>query len=65
MTESTTDQQLVDIITQALIEAEVFNEKEVVPLKSKILTGKVKPEDWSLAIENSLLNKVEEATNGN
>lgn len=65
MTEPTTDQQLVNIITEALIEAEVVNEKEVAPLKSKILAGRIKPEDWSLAIENSLLNKAEEATNGN
>lgn len=61
----TTDQQLVDIICKALIEDEVANEKEVISLKSRILAGKVKAEDWNLAVENSFLQAVGVPTNGN
>jgi hypothetical protein len=61
----TTGQQLVDIICKALIEAEVANEKEVTSLKSRIVAGKVKAEDWNLAIENSFLQAAGVPTNGN
>lgn len=55
-----TDQQLLELISKALIESEILNEKEAYSLKSRILAGKIKSEDWNMAIENSLLNKTEE-----
>jgi len=60
----TPNQQLVDIVCNALIEAGVTNEKEITSLRSRILAGKVKAEDWNLAVENSLLQVMEVPTNG-
>ena len=62
---STPNQELVDIICKTLIESAVVSEKETASLKARILAGKIKPEDWNLAIENSLLKKAEEPTNDN
>ena len=62
---STPNQQLADAVCAALIEAGVANEKEINSLKSRILSGKVKAEDWYLAVENSLPKSAEVPSNGN
>jgi hypothetical protein len=62
---STPNQQLAETICLALIEAGIANEKEINSLKSQILSGKVKAEDWYLAFENSLPKSDEVSPNGN
>lgn len=62
---TTPNQELADLICKALIDAGVASEKEVASLKSRILSGKVKAEDWSMAVENSLLKPQEVETHGN
>jgi len=62
---STPNQELMEIVCGALIEAGIANEKEVTSLKSRALAGKVKPEDWYFAIENSLKQPADVKKNGN
>ena len=59
----TPNQELAEIVCKALIEAGVANEKEIGALKSRMLAGKIKAEDWYLAVENSLLLPVEAPSN--
>lgn len=61
----TPNQELADAICASLIEAGVANENEVASLKSLVLSGKVKAEDWYSAVEKSLPNSVEVPSNGN
>lgn len=62
---TTPNQELADLICKALIDAGVANEKEITALKSRILAGKVKAEDWNMAVENSLPKHQEVASHGN
>jgi len=48
------NQKLTDLICTALNKAGIVNEKESEGLKSRILAGKIKAEDWSLAVEKTL-----------
>jgi len=50
----TPNQELTEMVCAALAEAGIASEKEVASLKARILAGKVKSEDWYLAVENSL-----------
>jgi len=48
------DQQLTDLICAVLKDRKILNDASVDSLKQKIASGKIKPEDWSLAVENTL-----------
>jgi hypothetical protein len=61
---STPNQELLEVICGALVEAEVANEKEITSLRSRILAGKIKAEDWYIAVENSLSQVDLEPKNG-
>lgn len=61
---TTPNQELTELICNALQESEVVSAKEAAALNSRIATGKVKPEDWLLAVENSILAAKREG-NGN
>ena len=61
---TTPNQQLANLICVALQQAGITNEKEATALKSRILTGKVKAEDWYLAIENTISEKEKGAKDG-
>ena len=54
----TPNQQLVEIVCMALMDAEIASEKEIASLKSLMLAGTITAEDWYLAVENSLSQAV-------
>lgn len=53
------------MVCAALAEAGIASEKEIASLKARILAGKVKAEDWYLAVENSLKPASEAEKDGN
>lgn len=61
---TTPSQQLSELICTALNDSAVLTEKESVALKSRILSGKIKPEDWYLAVEKSIAEKEKGSANG-
>ncbi|HJV81333.1 hypothetical protein [Noviherbaspirillum sp.] len=61
---STPNQQLTELICVALSAAGVANDKEIAALQARILSGKIKSEDWYLAVENSLPQDSKEVSDG-
>lgn len=61
----TPNQELTEMVCAALAEAGIASEKEIASLKARILAGKVKAEDWYLAVENSLKPASEAEKDGN
>ncbi len=51
---TTPSESLTDIIAPLLVKAKLFLTEDVNKYKTKITDGKMKPEDWLLAIEKAL-----------
>lgn len=59
------NEELTQRILAALQKASLVAPAEIEKLGKKILTGKIKAEDWYAVIENSLPDSKEGSTDGN
>lgn len=51
---TTPSESLADLIAPLLVEDRLFLPEDALKYKTKIADGKMKPEDWLLAIEKAL-----------
>lgn len=61
---STPNQQLTELICAALSAADIASDKDIAALKVRIMSGKIKSEDWYLVAENSLPQGKKEVDDG-
>ena len=50
---TTPSKQLADLVCDALFEAKIIGAAQTDQFKAQVMSGKTKPEDWLMLIENS------------